>query len=91
MVNVFSSEYFLDFLFFQVYLVENYSSEIFGAGFCDFFLVISLQFFFGKYCLLRVLIGTICGIIPGFLRGGLLQALMKQNQTYFIEKHRIFP
>ena len=56
-----------------------------------FFLVISLQFFFGKYCLFRVFIGTICGIIPGFLLGGLLQALMKQNQTYFIEKHRIFP
>jgi len=70
-------------LFFQIYLVENYSSEIFGA---DFYAeIFCLRFHF------RVFIGTICGIIPGFLLGGLLQALMKQNQTYFIEKHRIFP
>ena len=44
--------------------------------------------FFGKYCLFRIFIGTICGIIqiPRFLRGGLLQVLMKQNQTYFDKK-----
>ena len=46
--------------------------------------MISLQFFFGKYCLFRVFIGTICGIIPRFLLGGLLQALMKQNQKIFL-------
>ena len=39
--------------------------------------------FFVKYSLFRVFIGTICGIIPRFLLGGLLQALMKQNQKYF--------
>ena len=49
----------------------------------NLFLVISLQICFGKYCLFRVFIGTTCGIISRFLLGGLLQVLMKQNQTYF--------
>ena len=82
-------------MFFQVYLVENYSSQIFGYRFLciGFLLLISLQKI-GKYCLLRVFIGTICGIIPRFLLGGLLQVLMKQNQKYkniSIKKYRIFP
>ena len=83
--------FFWRILFFQVNLVENYSSEIFWCRFLWFFSSDFSSDFFGKYCLFRVFIGTICGIIPRFLLGGLLQVLMKQNQTYFIEKHRIFP